>query len=69
MADDVGVVDDRVHRAEAMVGATEESAARRTLNIDNFEASPWIGLPYRHEFLLHYRHELLEQHVQAVASE
>lgn len=33
-----------VHMAEAMVGATEESAARRTLNIDNFEASPWIGL-------------------------
>lgn len=28
--------------------------------IDEFNASPWIGLHYRHEFLLHYRHELLD---------
>lgn len=27
-----------------MVGATEESAARKALNIDDFEASLWIGL-------------------------
>lgn len=30
------------------------------LDIDEIVASPWIGLHYRHEFLLHHRHELLE---------
>jgi hypothetical protein len=28
--------------------------------IDELAASPWVGLHYRHEFLLHYKHELLE---------
>lgn len=28
--------------------------------IDEYSASPWIGLHYRHEFMLHHRHELLE---------
>jgi hypothetical protein len=28
--------------------------------IDEYSASPWIGLHYKHEFLLHYRHELLD---------
>ena len=30
------------------------------LDIDEIVASPWTGLHYRHEFLLHHRHELLE---------
>lgn len=30
------------------------------VDIDEIVASPWIGLHYRHEFLLHHRHELLE---------
>lgn len=29
-------------------------------DIDDVIASPWIGLHYKHEFLLHYRHESLE---------
>lgn len=33
----------------------------QSFSIDEYAASPWIGLHYRHEFLLHYRHELLEQ--------
>lgn len=28
--------------------------------IDDLSASPWTGLHYRYEFLLHYKHELLE---------
>lgn len=37
----------------------ENSAAREIPSIDAFDASPWIGLHYRHEYLLHHRHELL----------
>lgn len=29
-------------------------------DIDEFNSSPWTGLHYRHEFMLHHRHELLE---------
>jgi len=31
----------------------------KAINIDELTESPWIGLHYKHEFLLHYRHELL----------
>ena len=37
----------------------EDSAAREIPSIDAFGASPWVGLHYRYEFLLHHRHELL----------
>ena len=42
----------------------------QAFDIDEFNASPWIGLHYRHEFLLHHRHELLaqEQHVHPEAA-
>jgi hypothetical protein len=42
----------------------EEARAHRqdAFDIDELNASPWIGLHYRHEFLLHYSHELLEKH-------
>ncbi|NYD79671.1 hypothetical protein BJY19_003404 [Arthrobacter cupressi] len=38
----------------------KEEAYARAFGIDDFCASPWIGLHYRHEFLLHCNHELLE---------
>jgi hypothetical protein len=28
--------------------------------IDDYAASPWLGLHYRHELMLHCNHELLE---------
>ncbi|MGX1163418.1 hypothetical protein FBY31_4457 [Arthrobacter sp. SLBN-100] len=37
----------------------EEAPPRQTINIDELCASPWVGLHYRQEFLLHHRHELL----------
>lgn len=40
---------------------TEDAPAPvQDFGIDEYSASPWIGLHYKHEFLLHYRHELLE---------
>jgi hypothetical protein len=39
--------------------AEEPPAPLQAMNIDEVTASPWIGLHYKHEFLLHYRHELL----------
>lgn len=30
-------------------------------NIDDFITLPWIGLHYRHEFMLQHSHELLER--------
>lgn len=39
--------------------AEEAPAPLQAINIDEFTESPWIGLHYKHEFLLHYRHELL----------
>jgi hypothetical protein len=36
------------------------SPSQLSLEIDEITASPWIGLHYRHEFLLHHRHEMLE---------
>lgn len=47
---------DRTHRTE------EAPDTRQLFNIDELAASPWIGLHYRHEFLLHHSHQLLEQH-------
>ena len=44
-------------KAVALEGSTSLGLA---LDIDELVASPWIGLHYRHEFLLHHRHELLE---------
>lgn len=40
--------------------AEEAPTPLQDFGIDEYSASPWIGLHYRHEFLLHYRHELLE---------
>lgn len=34
---------------------------RHLFNLDELAASPWIGLHYKHEFLLHHSHHLLEQ--------
>jgi hypothetical protein len=49
-------VPERAPRAE------KAPAPRQPVNIDDLAASPWVGLHYLHEFLLHHRHELLEQH-------
>ena len=38
----------------------EEATIAHAFGIDDYFASPWIGLHYRHEFLLHCHHELLE---------
>jgi hypothetical protein len=38
----------------------EEAPIVQNFGIDDYFASPWIGLHYRHEFLLHCNHELLE---------
>jgi hypothetical protein len=32
---------------------------RRETSIDDLMTSPWIGLHFRHELLLHYKHEEL----------
>jgi len=45
------------------ISETEKLAPPKAINIDDFNASPWIGLHYRHEFLLHHRHESLEHRV------
>jgi hypothetical protein len=42
------------------LSAQEAPTPRHVLGIDELAASPWIGLHYRHEFLLHHRHESLE---------
>lgn len=34
-------------------------------DIDELNASPWLGLHYTHEFLLHHRHELLERSAES----
>lgn len=47
---------DRTSRPEA-------PSPRHDFGIDELIASPWIGLHYRHEFMLHHRHELLEETV------
>jgi hypothetical protein len=36
------------------------SAPALAVDIDELVTSPWIGMHYRYEFLLHHRHELLE---------
>lgn len=46
-------------RPKEIVGGKEASYTD-AFGIDDYFASPWIGLHYRHEFLLHCRHELLE---------
>lgn len=53
--------------AKKTLGAGEPVKARavtraqpQDFDIDEFNSSPWTGLHYRHEFLLHHRHELLE---------
>jgi hypothetical protein len=38
----------------------EEALIAQAFGIDDYAASPWIGLHYRHELLLHCNHELLE---------
>ena len=40
-------------------GAVEAPPAL-AFGIDDYAASPWTGLHYRHEFLLHCNHESLE---------
>jgi hypothetical protein len=39
-------------------------ARREAFDIDELTTSPWIGLHYRYEFLLHYKHELLGPHLR-----
>lgn len=41
-------------------GVRKDTVSREAYDIDAFAASPWIGLHYKHEFLLHHRHEHLE---------
>lgn len=38
----------------------EEAPSAPAFGIDDYGAAPWTGLHYRHEFLLHCNHELLE---------
>ena len=40
--------------------AAVKTSLQLAADIDDIIASPWIGLHYKHEFLLHYRHESLE---------
>ncbi|SLK14274.1 hypothetical protein [Arthrobacter sp. P2b] len=40
--------------------AAVKNSLQLPADIDDIIASPWIGLHYKHEFLLHYRHESLE---------
>lgn len=47
--------------SQNLAWADEDPDGSKGIDIDGFVASPWIGLHYRHEFLLHHRHELLEQ--------
>lgn len=44
-----------------LAGSGKDRAPDPAFNIDAFEASAWVGLHYRYESLLHYRHELLER--------
>lgn len=39
--------------------AEEAPGPFQAISIDELIESPWIGLHYKHEFLLHYRHEVL----------
>ncbi len=41
--------------------ADEARVHQDAFNIDELAASPWMGLHYRHEFLIHYLNELLEK--------
>jgi hypothetical protein len=40
-------------------------AQLHAFDMDELIASPWLGLHYRHEFLLHHRHELLERNAES----
>lgn len=44
----------------ALVPVESSASLDMVVDIDQIVASPWIGLHYRHEFLLHHRHESLE---------
>ena len=44
----------------SLEAAAVKTSLQLAADIDNIIASPWIGLHYKHEFLLHYRHESLE---------
>lgn len=43
-----------------VLGLDDSLVVRREIDIDDVIASPWIGLHYSHELLLHHRHEELE---------
>ncbi len=40
--------------------AAVKTSLQLAADIDDVVASPWIGLHYKHVFLLHYKHESLE---------
>ena len=42
------------------IHAQDAQALVQDFGIDEYSASPWIGLHYKHELLLHYRHEALD---------
>jgi hypothetical protein len=42
-------------------GGIDDAPSDSLINIDDVVASPWMGLHYRHELLLHYKHEELER--------
>jgi hypothetical protein len=44
-----------------LAGSRRDGVPDPAFDIDAFDASPWIGLHYRYESLLHYSHELLER--------
>ncbi|MDQ0826211.1 hypothetical protein QFZ60_002384 [Arthrobacter sp. B2I5] len=41
--------------------ANMKTSLQLAAEIDGVIASPWIGLHYKHEFLLHYQHEALDR--------
>ena len=53
----------RSRMADRAISETEKLAPSKAINIDDFNASPWLGLHYRHELLLHHKHESLEHHL------
>lgn len=50
----------RSNMKERAIGETEKLVPPKETNIDDFDAAPWIGLHYKHELLLHHKHESLE---------
>jgi hypothetical protein len=49
------------HRSDRTHSTVKKLNTQQPFDIDELSSSPWIGLQYRYEFLLHHSHQLLEQ--------